>query len=202
MSTMASKITSLTIVYATVYSRTYQRKHQSSASLAFARGIHRPLVNSPHKWPVTRKCFHFMTSSCTFSNSMRHTIIPCQHPEFWIKWRYIVLDENLRIKFAEAFFLSVHLTMRLRLKRPEPNQFQNPACYFRPDFRDQIWIRETMKPPSEADSLEDGGQQGTCVNGNFRLFVLSVRNPLFDHKTLKKVDIDKFDNLTGFVSIQ
>ena len=34
-----------------------QRKHQSSASLAFLRGIHRWPVNSPHKWPVTRKMF-------------------------------------------------------------------------------------------------------------------------------------------------
>ena len=31
------------------------RKHQSSASLAFVRGIHRWPVNSPHKGPVTRK---------------------------------------------------------------------------------------------------------------------------------------------------
>ena len=37
MSEMASQITSLTIVYSTVYSGEYQRKHQSSASLAFVR---------------------------------------------------------------------------------------------------------------------------------------------------------------------
>ena len=37
----------------------YQRKHQSSASLAFVREIHRGPVNSPHKWPVTRKMFPF-----------------------------------------------------------------------------------------------------------------------------------------------
>ena len=36
-----------------------QRKHQSSASLAFVRGIHRGPVNSPHKWPVTGKMFPF-----------------------------------------------------------------------------------------------------------------------------------------------
>ena len=36
-----------------------QRKHQSSASLAFVRGIHRGPVNSPRKWPVTRKMFPF-----------------------------------------------------------------------------------------------------------------------------------------------
>ena len=63
MSTMASQITSIAIVYSTVYSDADQRKHQSSASLAFARGIHRGPVNSTHKWPVAQKCFHLRTSS-------------------------------------------------------------------------------------------------------------------------------------------
>ena len=64
MSAIASQITSLTIVYSTVYSGADQRKHESSGSLAFVLGIHREPVNSPHKWPVTRKMFHLMTSSC------------------------------------------------------------------------------------------------------------------------------------------
>ena len=51
MSSMASQITSLKIVYSTIDSDADQRKHQSSASLAFVRGIHRWPVNSPHKWP-------------------------------------------------------------------------------------------------------------------------------------------------------
>ena len=59
MSAMASQITSLTIVYSTVYSDADQRKHQSSASLAFVRGIHRWPVASPHQWPITRKFFPF-----------------------------------------------------------------------------------------------------------------------------------------------
>ena len=59
MSTIASQITSLTIVYSTVYSGADQRKHQSSASLAFVRGIHRGPVNSLHKGPVTPKMFPF-----------------------------------------------------------------------------------------------------------------------------------------------
>ena len=53
-SPMASQITSLTIVYSAI-----QTKHQSSASMAFVRGIHRWPVNSPRKWPVTRKMFPF-----------------------------------------------------------------------------------------------------------------------------------------------
>ena len=59
MSTIASQITSRRIVYSTVYSDADQGKHQSSASLAFVWGIHRWPVNSPHKWPVTRKMFPF-----------------------------------------------------------------------------------------------------------------------------------------------
>ena len=51
--------TSFTIVDSTVYSDAGQRKHQSSASLAFVLGIHRGPVNSPHKGPVTRKIFPF-----------------------------------------------------------------------------------------------------------------------------------------------
>ena len=59
MSTMAYQITSLSIVYSTVYSGADQRKRQSSASLTFVWGIQRWPVNSPHKWPVTRKKFPF-----------------------------------------------------------------------------------------------------------------------------------------------
>ena len=59
MSAIASRITSLTTVYLIVYSRADKRKHQSSASLAFVRGVHRRPVNSPHKGPVTRKMVPF-----------------------------------------------------------------------------------------------------------------------------------------------
>ena len=59
MSTMASQITSLTIVYSSVYSGADQRKHQSSVSLAFVTGLHRWPMNSPHKGPVTRRLFPF-----------------------------------------------------------------------------------------------------------------------------------------------
>ena len=59
MGAIASQITSLTIVYSIVHSGADQRQHQSSASLAFVWGIHRWPVNSPHKWPVTRKMFLF-----------------------------------------------------------------------------------------------------------------------------------------------
>ena len=70
MSAMASQITSLSIVYSTVDSGADQRKHQSPVSLAFVRWIPRWSVNSPHKWPVTRKIFPFndviMVWICSF----------------------------------------------------------------------------------------------------------------------------------------
>ena len=56
MGAMSSQITSLTIVYSAV---SHQRKHQSSASLAFVREIHRLPVNSPHKVPGSGKMFPF-----------------------------------------------------------------------------------------------------------------------------------------------
>ena len=59
MNAMMSQFTSLTIVYSTFYSVANQRNHQSSAWLAFLKGIQRWPVNSPHKGPVTWKMFPF-----------------------------------------------------------------------------------------------------------------------------------------------
>ena len=56
---MASQITSLTIVHSTVHSGTDQRKHQSSAPLAFVREIHRCPSEFPAQRPETRKMFPF-----------------------------------------------------------------------------------------------------------------------------------------------
>ena len=94
MGAIASQITSLTIVYSTVYSGADQSKHQSSASLVFVWGIHRGPVNSPHKWPVTRKMFPFddvimlyqsdtgrfiqPTSECQYGNFMAYVLRFCR----------------------------------------------------------------------------------------------------------------------------
>ena len=66
MTAMASQITSLMIVYSTVYSGAYQRKHQSSASLAFVWGSHRDRWIPRTKGQLRGKCFHLMTSSCSW----------------------------------------------------------------------------------------------------------------------------------------
>ena len=63
MTTIASQITSLAVVYSTVYSDPDQRKYQSSASLAFVWGIHRDRWIPRTKGQLRGKCFHLMTSS-------------------------------------------------------------------------------------------------------------------------------------------
>ena len=76
MTTMASQITSLTIVYSTVYSDADQRKHQSSASLAFVWGIHRDRWIPCTKGQLRGKCFHLMTSSCLWF-TLDKALFPC-----------------------------------------------------------------------------------------------------------------------------
>ena len=83
MGEIASQITSLTIVYSTVYSDGDQIKYQSFASLVFVWGIHRGPVNSPHKWPVTRKMFPFDDVIMTWENKVirdwEHDVSPIGH---------------------------------------------------------------------------------------------------------------------------
>ena len=70
MTTIASQITSLMVVYSIVYSCADQRKHQSSASLAFVRGIHRDRWIPRTKGQLRGKCFHLMTSSWKIANCL------------------------------------------------------------------------------------------------------------------------------------
>ena len=69
MGTIASQITSLTVVYPIVYSDADQSKHQSSASLAFVWGIHRDRWIPRTKGQLRGKCFHLMTSSWLVNKS-------------------------------------------------------------------------------------------------------------------------------------
>ena len=96
MTTMASQITSLTVVYSIVYSCADKRKHQSSASLAFVRGIHRGPVNSPHKWPVTRKMFPFDDVIMGFE--LRHFEIPTKALTCRASLRQQALTWSLKVK--------------------------------------------------------------------------------------------------------
>ena len=85
MGAMASQITSLTIVYSTVYSWADQSKNQSSASLALVRGIHRWPVNSKHKWAVTRNMFPFDDVIMMLPPMAHYSDIA------WASWRLIRL---------------------------------------------------------------------------------------------------------------
>ena len=93
MDSIASQITSLTIVYSTVHSGTDQRTHQSSASLAFVWEIHRWPVNFPHKWPVTRKMFPFddviMFTGYTVNNGWTCALaVLCEPQHVWLHTAY------------------------------------------------------------------------------------------------------------------
>ena len=105
MGAMASQMSSLTTVYSTIYSDADQKKYQSFASLTFVREIHRSSVNSPHKWPVTRKMLPFddviMHSGgtdassliinqdiCVHGSSVQNKLIKCQGTSWFEMTKY------------------------------------------------------------------------------------------------------------------
>ena len=98
MSAIASQITSLTIVYSIVYSDADQRKHQSSASLAFVWGIHRDRWIPRTNGQLRGKCFHLMTSSCR-DNTLY--ILPVSLEESCV-WRI----RRKRVKIQPQYLLS------------------------------------------------------------------------------------------------
>ena len=119
MGAMASLITSLPIVYSTVYSSADQRKHQSSASLAFVWGIHRWRVNSPHKrasnaenvsiwimntdaltWPCQKYARHVVCWYASIPDEFDRT--PLQS---WVNrhmWQVKKNTTKLRLQFEQA----------------------------------------------------------------------------------------------------
>ena len=116
MDVRASLITSRAIVYSTGYSGADQRKHQSSASLAFVRGVHRSPVNSPHNEPVTRKMFPSddVIMALWFLNYFIVTVrsvIPRKLSEF-VQWRSVC---------KIIFPTSLHMTSLLTLSHTECN---------------------------------------------------------------------------------
>ena len=87
MTTMASQITNLTVVYSTVYSDADKRKHQSSASLAFVWGIHRDRWIPRTKGQLRGKCFHLMTSSCLVETCRDIIFVLSPRSHFYISFR-------------------------------------------------------------------------------------------------------------------
>ena len=104
MDTMASQITSLTIVYSAFYSGAYLRK--SSASLAFVQRIHRWPVNSPHKWPGTGKMFPF-DDVIVIEHLTRNLILIM----FIIDFKYVKLSKlNCDLVYGDFSDLWIFLT--------------------------------------------------------------------------------------------
>ena len=114
ISAMASQITSLTIVYSSLYSGADLRKHQSSESLAFVRGIHRWPVNSPHKSPVTRKCFHLMTSSC-INLSVEASRVPSNSKKSELFLVFKAKENLLAENYRPLRILPVHIFLNLHV---------------------------------------------------------------------------------------
>ena len=118
MTMLASQISSLPVVCSIVYSDVNQSKHQSSASLAFVREIHRGPVNFPHKWPVTRKMFPFDdVIMIFFRGRTQHNLSSyvmgafiyltfCGLPVFSL--RYHILKHQFSFKMMQHELFAVH----------------------------------------------------------------------------------------------
>ena len=133
MSAMASQITGVSILCSVVFSGINQRKLQSSASLAFLRGIHRSPVNSPHKGPVTRKMFPFddviMRSSSYMSRQHAHIVVKGNEDVMTWKccahcWPFVKLIHRLPVglppkdQYDSALVFSLLLIKLTSLKWP------------------------------------------------------------------------------------
>ena len=116
MSAMTSKITGVSIVCSTVSSGTDQRKHQSSAPLAFVRRIHRSPLNSPHKSSATRNMF-------PFDDVIMNGFTP-------------LVTNNVEVKFGIYIIFCRLFMQKWRKSRSLPNhrpkgEFDHQACWKR-----------------------------------------------------------------------
>ena len=129
---VSAQITSVSIVYSTVRSDEDQRKHQSSASLAFVRWIHRWPVNSPHKGPVTWKMFPFddVVIGCLSPHEVHILIVTLnsillvighicdidnQSPWSGLDWQSIAYLTYVTIYRLKLWIMSFHLKITLKV---------------------------------------------------------------------------------------
>ena len=124
MSMTSSQITSLTIVFRTFYSGRFERKYQSSVSLAFVRGIHRwqkasNAENASILWRHHDKYMDTLWSllgeKCTtfYLQSVRYNLCPfCTYK--YIKWCFqssilgsqlTLILEILEVSYQNKFYV-------------------------------------------------------------------------------------------------
>ena len=98
MSTVASQITTLSIVCSTICSRAHQRNHQSSTSLALVRG---------HRWIPSQRA----------SNTESVSIWWCHHEYNLIKTPRIVSNISCTCKWDGVHLKSVSVNEWMKIKR-------------------------------------------------------------------------------------
>ena len=118
----ASQITVILIVCSNVYPGADQRKDQSSASLAFVRGIHQWLVDSVHKEPVMQKMFPFddviiVKHKQTLISHKTPIFCPCYIGTFWATVTSITLVVDVLVLHRRQAIsnLCADSTMMLRI---------------------------------------------------------------------------------------
>ena len=133
MIAMASQITGIPVVYATVRSGTAERKHQISVSLAFVLAIHRWPVTSPHKRPVMRKMFPFDDFIILWNNidglaqDCRNSIAnalellqSCTKPSIWL-----CISALISLKCIACIILNVSLGHKSWQRTPHRTSYIN-----------------------------------------------------------------------------
>ena len=152
MSAMVFQIIGVSIVCATVCSGA----DQSSASLAFVRGIHRWPVNSPYKGPVTRKMFTFdggimvlNTKAAPRELSHRERMLKYAEWQFAVQW--ICRQVNFSIVTMPTIILTTLDTILVTLFESQCKVRKKQATsrkhdvifnsYFRYQCYYFIWIR-------------------------------------------------------------
>ena len=167
MGAMVSQITSLNIVYSAVYSGADQRKHQSSTSLAFVRGIHRGPVNSRHKGPVTRKMFPFDDIIMTGYNDIQiHCLIQIVQERIllvmiWFNNRQfsrlaIFMDEYSLMKQLSKHLTWIIISARKKLLGVDMNINKTLHIIFRfnPLWpRDSLWWHRSRSTPAQTGGI-------------------------------------------------
>ena len=139
ISATVSQITSLTIVCSTVYSVANQIKHQSSTSLASVRRIHRGPVNSPHKWPVTRKMFPFhdvimLKSMLVNTNLQTLFLIGWQQIKSHVRKLSIYIDFYANFLLITPLLVDFNTGHSIIFQFYPPSKFQSDVNTLKPNF--------------------------------------------------------------------